>query len=82
MATGAARELAAGGRLAADRGRDFLEAEAEHVMKQEGSALQRDRRSSAISKGKVTSSISSSADSTTGSGSHGPTSLLQPRGFI
>jgi hypothetical protein len=41
MATGAARELAAGSRLAADRGRDFLEAEAEHVMKQEGSALQR-----------------------------------------
>jgi hypothetical protein len=41
MGPGAACKLATPRRLAADRGRHLLEPEAEHVMKQEGGALQR-----------------------------------------
>jgi len=41
MGPGAACKLATRGRLPPDRGRDLLEVEAEHVMQQEGGALQR-----------------------------------------
>ena len=41
MGPGAACQLATRGGISLDRGRDLLKVEAEHVMKQEGGALQR-----------------------------------------
>ena len=41
VGAGAAGELAAGGRLAADRGGDLVEADAEDVVEEEGGALER-----------------------------------------
>ena len=76
MRPGTGGKLPARRRLAADRLRDFLETDVEHVVEQKGRTFQwRQARSSVIISGRVMSSRSSGVGvgSTTGSGSHGPT---------